>query len=84
MEAQDEASKKRRARQERKVLVFTLAMGVVVAAGALGGLLAGLLLEGGSIESDPFLPIGLSLAGLAVAIVAVDRLTKKLLTKWIA
>jgi len=84
MEGLDEAAKKKRARQVRKVFVFTLAMGVVVAAGALGGLLAGLLLDGGSIETDPFLPVGLSLAGLAVALVAVDRLTKKLLTKWIA
>jgi F0F1-type ATP synthase assembly protein I len=81
---QEEASKRKRASQERKVLVFTLAMGVLVAGGSLGGLFVGYLINGGSIYDDPFLPLGLSLLGLALSIVAVDRLAKKLLTKWIA
>jgi hypothetical protein len=80
---QDEAMKKKRAEQQRKVLVFTLVMGFLVAVGALGGLFIGLLLTGGSLESDPALPLGLSVLGLALSLVAVDRLTKKLLANWI-
>ena len=80
----DEALKKKRADQQRKVLIFTIVMGFLVAGGALGGLLAGLLIGGGSLESNPALPIGLSVVGLALSLVASDRLTKKLLANWIA
>ena len=83
MDDQDEAMKKKRAEQQRKVLVFTLLMGFLVAVGALGGLLVGILLNGGSLENDPALPLGLSVLGLALSLVGVDRLTKKLLTNWI-
>jgi hypothetical protein len=76
--------RKKRAMQQRKVMVFTLLMGVLVAVGALGGLFVGLLVNGGSLENDPFLPIVLSVGGLALALVAADRLTKKLLANWIA
>jgi len=83
LDDQDEAMKKKRAEQQRKVLVFTLLMGFLVAVGALGGLLVGILLNGGSLENDPALPLGLSVLGLALSLVGVDRLTKKLLTNWI-
>jgi len=79
-----DATKKKRAEQQRKVLVFTLVMGVLVAVGALGGLFLGLLIDGGSLENDPALPIGLSVLGLALSLVAADRLTKKMLANWIA
>ncbi len=84
MDDQDEATKKKRAEQQRKVLVFTLVIGVLVAVGALGGLFVGILVVGGSLENDPALPIGLSVLGLALSLVAADRLTKKLLANWIA
>lgn len=83
-EKRDEARRKKRAAQERKVLVFTLLMGVLVAVGGLGGLFLGILLVGGSIETDVALPLSLSVVGLALSLVAADRMTKKLLTKWIA
>ena len=84
MAASDDLMKKKRAKQERKVLLFTLVMGILVAAGALGGLFIGLLINGGRLEDDPFLPIILSVVGLALALVASDRLTRKILAKWIA
>ena len=81
---QDEASRKKRESQQKKVTVFTLLMGFLVAFGALGGLFAGYILNGGSLYNDPLLPVGLSVGGLALSLVAVDRLTKNLLAKWIA
>ena len=84
MDDRDEAIRKKRAEQQRKVLVFTIVMGFLVAVGALGGLFVGLLITGGSLESDPAIPIGLSILGLALSLVAMDRLTKKLLANWIA
>ena len=84
MGEQDEALRRKRERQQRKVMVFTLLMGFLVAGGALGGLLVGYFVNGGSLYGDPALPIGLSVLGLALSLIAVDRLTKKLLAKWIA
>jgi hypothetical protein len=82
LDDQDEA--KKRAEQQRKVLVFTLVMGILVAVGALGGLFLGLLIDGGSLESNPALPIGHSVLGLSLSLVAADRLARKLLANWIA
>jgi hypothetical protein len=76
--------KKKRAEQQRKVLIFTLLMGFLVAFGALGGLFLGYFINGGSLYSDPALSIGLSVLGLALSLVAAYKLTKKLLAKWIA
>ena len=84
MDDQDETIRKKRAEQQRKVLVFTLVMGVLVAVGALGGLFVGILINGGSLENDPALPLALSVIGLTLSLVAADRLTKKLLANWIA
>jgi hypothetical protein len=84
LDDQDETVKKKRAKQQRKVLVFTFVMGVLVAVGALGGLFVGLLINGGSLENNPALPLALSVLGLALSLVAADKLTKKLLANWIA
>ncbi len=81
---EEDARRKKRAEQEKKVVIFTLVLGVLVAVGGLGGLLVGLLLNGGSLESNPFLPLVLSVAGLALALIVADTLTKKLLAKWIS
>ena len=82
---EDGVMKEKRAEQQRKVLVFTLLMGLLVALGALGGLFLGLLFGGlGSLERNPVPSLVLSVVGMALALVAADRLTKKLLPKWIA
>lgn len=84
MGEQDEASKRKTAWRQRKVMVFTILMGFLVAAGSLGGLLAGYFANGGTLYGDPAIPLGLSVLGLALSLIVVDRLTKKVLTKWIA
>jgi hypothetical protein len=81
-EGDDEAKRRLRANREKKVQLFTLALGFLVASGALGGLFVGLWLNGlGQMGGNPLLPLVLSMIGLAVALVVAYRLTKRLLVE---
>jgi|GEM_PF-3101287 len=84
-QGQDEASRRLRRKREKKVQLFTLALGFIVAGGALGGLFVGLWMDDvWGMAENPAPPILLSLAGLSLSVLAAYYITKKLLAKWLA